>query len=274
MAAAIIDEDTALDTVLEHSIYTLTRLSAHALTADLAQGFVAFQQAWAAVNAQELALRIDLLKAGALVVASDDELDVLVDAVSNVLLSITGKDRDAAIYKLYFGDKRPSELKRPVLGDQLEAMRAWSSTLKSAKNPALSALGDGVEQKVAAADAAKDAMAAAQHARRVFRTTGERRALIDQFNALRKSTYGKLAELPNTQPNKNLPGSFAEQFFKRVSRAKEPVEALTSTDLREQLDESERQVEALRDRVKEALAREDEAAKAALAMLAIKSRFA
>jgi hypothetical protein len=262
MTAAIIDYDTSLSTVLEHCIYTLTRVEAQPLTQDLAPAFVAFQKAWTKTEALELQHHVAVLKAVALVAAADDDLDAFVDRASNVLLSLTGNDRGAPLYKQYFGDKRPSDLKRPVLGAQLEAMRTWVPSLKAASQAPLAKLGQELEAKIAAADKAKTALATAQQETRVFRATGERRALIDQFNALRKDAYGKIAGLPHTHPDQNLPGNLAEHFFKRVSRAKDESEALSSVDLLAQISEAEASLSALRDRLKEVVAREEAEAKA------------
>src|SRR6185436_3695917 len=101
------------------------------------------------------------------------------------------------------------------------------------------------------ADAAVQTLATAQTANRVFRATGERRAFIDQLNALRKLTYGKIAEMPHKHPEENLPGSFAERFFKRVSRPKDAVEPPTSDDLRTEIADTQMRLGALQDRLKE-----------------------
>jgi hypothetical protein len=114
MAAGIIDQDTALDTVLQHHAFSLTHLGAHPLTADLVAGFLAFQEKWMQVNTQEILLSIDIFKASALIIASDDALDILVDAVSNALLTLTKNDRGSLLYRLYFGDKTAYEQKKPI----------------------------------------------------------------------------------------------------------------------------------------------------------------
>jgi DNA repair exonuclease SbcCD ATPase subunit len=141
-------------------------------------------------------------------------------------------------------------------------MRNWIGPLKSSPHASLSALGPELEKKVTAADAAKAALATAQTANRVFRTTGARKALIDEFNALRKLTYGKLAELPHKYPDRNLPGSFPDGFFKRVSRPKEAIEPPTSADILTQIAELETTLSALREKLKEVLKQEEAEAQA------------
>jgi len=262
MAAANLTLDTALTTILEHSVYTLTRLEAFPLTEALAAPYVAFQKAWATTSALELEHTVAILRAMALVMVADDDLDLLVDRASNVLLSLTGNDRSAPLYKQYFGDKRPSEFRRPVLGAQLDAMRTWLPSLKASPHPALVTLGNELEPKILTAEKAKDSLAAAHQANRVFRATGERRALIDHFNAIRKDTYGKLAALPHTHPELNLTGSFPERFFKRVSAPKPADTPLSSEELLAQISEAEGALRSLRDQLTEASAREEEEATA------------
>jgi hypothetical protein len=263
MVAAIIEQDTSLPTVLEHSTYTLTRLEAHPLTHSLAAPFIAFHHAWEKTSALELKHRLSILRAVALVASADDDLDTFVDKASNILLTLTGNDRGAPLYKQYFGDRRPSDLKRPVLGAQLETMRAWVPSLKAASQKQLAELGAELEPKIAAADNAKTSLATAQQESRVFRATGERRALIDQLNALRKDTYGKLAGMPYKHPDENLPGSFADRFFKSVSPVNaKGLEELSSVDILAQIAEAEADLTSLRDRLKEAQDREAREAKA------------
>ncbi|XYI02384.1 transposase [Sorangium sp. So ce1128] len=68
---------------------------------------------------------MDILKATTQVSVADEALDALADAVANTILAEAGNNRSAPLYTLYFGNQRPSDLKRPVLGGQLETMRAW-----------------------------------------------------------------------------------------------------------------------------------------------------
>lgn len=262
MAAAILDQDASLSTVLEHITYTFTRLGAHPLTQSLAPAFASLHKTWFQINSQEIQLWVDILEAQAMVGAADDDLDGLVDKVASAVLTATGNDRSAPLYKLHFGDKRPSEIKRPVLGGQLETMRNWIAPLKGSPVAALAALGTEVEQKVAAGDTAAQALAAAQTKNRVFRATSERRAFIDHVNAVRKLTFGKVDEIPHKHPDENLPGSFVDQFFKRVSRAKDAVEPPTSDDLRAEIADAQARLTALQDRLNETIAKEEADAQA------------
>jgi hypothetical protein len=50
-------------------------------------------------------------------------------------------DRTSPVYLLYFGSRRPSELKRPHLGTQLEIMRGWPTSLQTSDSTVLQQLG-------------------------------------------------------------------------------------------------------------------------------------
>ncbi|MFO0762980.1 MAG: hypothetical protein U0359_41475 [Byssovorax sp.] len=214
MPAPIIAQDTSLATVLEEIITTLARLQANPLTSNLAADFDVLQAAWAKVNAQEIMRRTAVVTAMAEVAAIDDMLDPLVDALAAAILLITKNDRKDPLYQLYFGAQRPSDLKRPVLGEELATMRGFVPSLLASPFAALVALGNKLAAVVAAADLAIDKLAAAEQENRDFRAIGERKLLIDQLNALRKATYGKLSEMPHALPEEHLPATFAEQFFR------------------------------------------------------------
>ena len=261
--AAIIDPESSLHLALEHTTYSLTRLRAHSLTVAFAAEFADFQSEWMKVNTQEILIEIEILSAAALVIACDDDLDTLVDAVSNALKILTDNKADVGLYQAYFRGKTPSELKRPVLSWQLEFMREWIGELQKSPHASLNALGAELERKVAAAYDAKSGLSTAQQKNRVFRTIGARKELFDKLNALRKRTYGKVAELPHTHPEANLPGSFASGFFKRVSRPKVIETTPTSEDLKTRITETEAMLAALRAQLTEVLEQEAAQAKAA-----------
>lgn len=218
MAAPLIKSDASLVSMLEDATFTQARLAASPLTSALAADFDAFLPQWKAVHEQEITLRIAIVKAGAVVSASDDALNSLVDEVAQAVLIEVKNNRKAPLYVLYFGEKSPAQLKKPVLAGQLETMRGWTPSLLGASNSALQAIGAKLQAAVAAADTSVASLAAAEQAMRDFRTIGERRSLVDGLNALRKSTYGKLSEMPHAQPALQLAATFAEDFFRHESR--------------------------------------------------------
>lgn len=182
------------------------------------------------------------------------------DAIQQAVLLETKNDRKAPLFLLYFGAKRPHELKRPVLGGQLETMRGWIHSLLASSNPVLAALGARVAHQVAAADVAVASQAKAEQQNRDFRTIGARKGLLDSLNAIRKAIYGKLSELPHASPAEHLPATFAEPFFRHDSGGKSaPV---TSAELAKQVSDLQSQLAAAEAQLAKALADDASVAKA------------
>lgn len=265
MGTATLDYDHPLPSVLESNTVSLTKTKADPLTEGYAPAFEAFQGKLLALMAQETLLSVDIYTATARIAVLDDAFDDDVDVVSRLLLNECGGDKTLPLYVLFFEDKRPSDIKRPVLGSQLERVRGWVPQLKGLSNPALSALGMAIEARVTQADNAVKALADAKRAQKEFRTIGPRKAAIDEFNALRKSTYGAIAELPHKYPEKNLPNNYAERFFRHEEARKgdkESQASITSTTIAGLILEQEAKLASLKERHEDALAREDAAAKA------------
>ncbi|MFO0761652.1 MAG: hypothetical protein U0359_34740 [Byssovorax sp.] len=261
MPAPIIAQDASLATVLEENTITLARLKANPLTTDFAQAFVTFQDDWGKVNTQEISLRIALISANAAVNAVDDQLDPLVDALAAAVLLQTKNDRKAPLYQLYFGNQRPSELKRPVLGQQLETMRGFLPSLATSPVTTLTEIGQSMAMLIDEADIAVKALAKAEQENRDFRAVGPRKALIDQLNAQRKLTYGQLSEMPHALPDEHLPATFAEQFF-RHDKGRSNGKAATLADLAELVKSKEAELAALKEELLAAQQKEEAAAKA------------
>ncbi len=259
-AISTLNHDSALQTLLVKLVYTKTYMEANPLAAPLAVDYEALLTTWFQVNQQEILLYIDILKATALIATCDKALDVLVDEVSRVLLNLTDGDNTQPLYVLYFKKTIPSRLKKPILGGQLGAMREWIPLLKDSPHASLKTLAPRVEAAVDAADKAVKKLNAAKQANHEFRAVGARRQFVDQLNSTRKSSFGKLAEMPHKHPDANLPLDFAEQFFKRDSRPKKDDEPLSSEDLAALIAERESELAALKDELQETLAREAEEA--------------
>ena len=142
----------------------------------------------------------------------DDEGNAIVDEVKIAVLAEIKGDYQAPLYKQLFIDKSPTQLKKPILGDQLDQMRTWPAILASTSSPALHALGLRTAKFVALGDAANASLASAQTKLDAF-LSGPRAAYVDKVNAARKLTCGKLAEVAHSQPPSTLPAGFAERFF-------------------------------------------------------------
>lgn len=250
--------------VQKEIITTWLLLEADPLVANLAVPYQTFyQQKWLSVVAQENELLVEAYRADAMVDVADHQLDDFVDELDPALLLIVGKDRSDPLYNYYFGKKRPHELKRPVLGDELETLRNFVDPLKTSPHGDLAALGEKLELMVARADTAVKRQQKAAETIKTFRTLGARSAAIDELNALRKSTAGTLSEMPHKYPEKRLPVDYADRFFKRSQRrGKTAGKDITSADLQAMIAEQKQQLEALEKQLVDVLAKEEAEARA------------
>lgn len=276
MSAPILDFRSSSVTLLEELIHTLARLEANPLTASFAPPFEAlYKHEWTQAALQEFALLVEAYRADALVEEADDDLDDLVDDLDAYARRKVKGDLKDPFYLYFFGAKRPYELKRPMLGGQLETMRGWVGPLHTAGDEEALKLASKLEGLIVKADIAISKQSTATEKVKTFRTLGARKTLVDKLNALRKSTDGKLAELPHTNPSAKLPGHFASRFFKHApKRGKTAARELTSADLKTRLADAKAEIAALEQQLSDAIAKEEaealaraqlEADKAALA---------
>jgi hypothetical protein len=243
MALSIIELQARLELVLEENSYTLGELQSHPLAAPYTPKFDAFQATWTGVNAQRIELVIALGKADGAVAGIDENIDDLVDVLDRTLLIATKNDRTAPLYQLYFGAKPPSLLKRPILGQELETVRAWIPSIEGSSVPAVAALAPAFKAAITAADAAVAARTKAAQALKDFDTVGPKKALIDGYNALRKTVYGELGAMPHQNPAAMLPPDFADRFF-RHNAHKGGNGPTNAKDAQAAVDALEKQLEA------------------------------
>lgn len=153
----------------------------------------------------------------------DDTLDFLSDTTAAIVkLEVKSSGRPAALVR-YYGSQRPSEFRKARLGPQLDAMRTWPPSLLASANATLQEVGAKIAATVKEADASITAELLAEQQLTDFRVSGARKALVDKFNALRKSTHGALAKFAHEHPEKNLPSSWADSFFRHESAPRVPT---------------------------------------------------
>ena len=228
--------------------FTAARLSAHPLGTGLAKDFEALIAATQKAHQRQIELTADLAMAEAQVARADDVLNALVEQVNLTLLQLVGRDRDAPLYRRFFGSQRPSEAKRPILGAQLELMRGWLAPLAAATQPELAALKAPLQAALKAADAALAALHKAEGESADFHELGDGKALIDACNAARKLAHGKLGEATHKDPAANLPSDFADSFFLRETRWAAP----SIKDLKQRISRGEAQLARLKTQLAEA----------------------
>jgi hypothetical protein len=213
MTVSTLNAKTALEPLRSPIVYSLAKLEAHPLTAVHGPRFVALLGSWDLVSARERQLTDAITRALARVDGADELLDALVDAVVAALLVASGNKRGGALWKQFLGSKTPAQLKRPILGDELEHVRSWIAWLASSTIAVLKELAARAADVVKNSDDAVEALRNAEDALLVFRLTGERRAWVDEANAVRKSTFGDISKLPHEPAGAGLPVDFGDGFF-------------------------------------------------------------
>jgi hypothetical protein len=227
--------------------FTSAQLEANALSASFAKAFADLTTEEQKAIARQFELVAGQARTEAKQVQADGALNRLVDQTRAALLTLSDNNRETPLYKRLFGDQRPSAIKRPILGEQLERMRGWVAPLQTATRPELTALAPLLTTAIKAADDAVTAGRTAEQQLTDFLEVGDCKALVDKANALRKATYGKLAELVHSKPEAHLSADFAEQFFLQESRWSAPGR----DELVARIARNDRQNERMRQQIKE-----------------------
>jgi hypothetical protein len=271
-AVRTLSSSSSLTAVRSHLSFTLRRVEVHPLTGSLVAVFQALLDEWAEHAQTELDLIDRVEDAQVAIIAADDQLNRFADRISKALLTITADDRSHPLYRHYFGNKPLHVFKRPVLGEQLEAMRQWATALAASTHDSLKALAADIVPLIADADKAIKEKANAEEGLSSFRDVGDRKDYIDRVNAARKAAYGQLSTLPHKHIG--LPLNFADGFFRRIRVTGEEPEEPTIESVEEEiaalkanLASKEKELAELKEQAKEAQAKEEERA-AQLAKLA------
>jgi hypothetical protein len=243
MAAPLVTSTASLGDILSENAFTLGKLQSHPLAAPFTSQFDTFQTSWQATDAARTALLIALAKADGATSSADDTLDDFVDTLDRTLLIVVKNDRKSPLYQLYFGEKLPHELKRPILDDELVRVRKFIPSLQGSPVAQLSALAPALVTAVAAADAAVTAKQNAQQALDDFDTTGGKATLIGQFNVLRQTVYGQLAAIPHQNVAAALPTTFGDRFFRHTVRTG-PSAAKTVKEAQDAVDKAQKKLTA------------------------------
>lgn len=182
----------------------------HNLTAALGTTFVAFEPGLVAAENEEELLQTQLEECNAAI----EFLDISLDEIVDMVVSVVGNRRGSGLYRELFGNKQVFEFKRPILNEQLDAMESWPQILADHDHPVLVSAVQKLGQVLPLAKEAQTNKKAVKARLVTFRETGTRAELITEFNGLRKSCFGKLSKL---QHEHNLPTGWAESFFRQNS---------------------------------------------------------
>ncbi len=219
--------DCSLETLSDDIVFTQALLQQYPFASEYVASYKEMLARCDAVITEQRNFARAIVKCQAGIEAADCNLDPLIDRVDLAAAAVTGKNRQDPLYKSIFGDWRVSDLKRPLLGEELETVRAWPNVLVESGDEALSALAPIITKAIDVADKAIQALADAHSASRQFRLTGNRKKFIDDLNKLRADTFEHLRGYVRTHPQEDLPTNLASQFFQRSRK----VARLTIEDL-------------------------------------------
>lgn len=198
-------------------------LKAHPLTAPLAADIEPLQDEWKTIILKEVDLQENLAEADALVLLADFELDALFTAIVNALLTFVNNDRTHPVFVRFLGNDRPSDVRDPILGEELERLRTWPPGLATVSSDEVKKQGVALATFVPKADAAVEAQRKANQELTDFTEIGARKAFVDHLNATSKLVYGKLSELMHKPAAASLPSDFPDRCFPPESRARRPT---------------------------------------------------
>ncbi|MDI3283782.1 hypothetical protein QHF83_10830 [Polyangium sp. 15x6] len=225
-------ETATTATAAVHFRFMAARIRRNPLTQALVPDVDAFEPRIEATIAEERNLLEAEASATAVVQFADYDLDDSVDFVS------ANVDKRSLLAQRLFKDLRPSELKRPTLGGQLDIMQTWPEALAEADKAVLRDHAPVVATRAKAGEeAAKEKKTATQNLVN-FRTIGTRVKLNQDHNKLRKSLYGKLGEIQHAH---KLGAGWAESFFLQDS-----AEELTLSQLDKKIGAALAELDALK----------------------------
>ena len=252
--------DVSYATMTEDTTHILVPLEVHELTKSFAADFYGVLDDLHATAKEEEALSFAVFRAESFVLSIDRDIDLFVPPLLNAVLASVGNNKEHPFYLFLVGGQTIGEICDPVLGVELETVRAWVAPLQTFSDPIVQTYGNRLAKKVAEADERVLVLTAAEQALKAFREIGSRKLLVDRVNALRASTYGAISRMIDDKPEANLPPDFADRIFQfeRIRRRRKPV---TVKELEKQVLANEKEHTALLER----LATAKEAATAAMA---------
>ena len=183
MAAPNLDLKIALSKLRVYSRYTLLKLRLHPWAKPLGTLLsTLIKEELDPALTTEQKLHDAIADAETVVDICDLELNVLARRAEIFSRVYVGPTR-TEVRTTLFGQDSISEFVRPIMNDQLKAMRAWPKYLATLTAPALKDLGPSVEVALKAADDSIQALTTAETALVNFRS-GTHAALVKQVNRL------------------------------------------------------------------------------------------
>lgn len=230
MAAPFLDPNASLDNVRDELTWLARRLRRHKRAQNLAERVDALIAEWRALHTQQLEHWDAQVDAQVDITIADETLDATVDAFHAVVLDAVGGDRANARYQAWF-KMPPSELKRFVLGTELDAVRAWIPMLDAETDERLRAHRADIASCVEAADSAIAARVEADGRNAAFRAVGDLADYVRRVQETREQVWAELERRRAHDTKNELPRDWPSRFFRpRVSQVSEAEKAARAAE--------------------------------------------
>lgn len=262
MAHPMIQLDDSPDDVLKNHVHSYTTTNADPLAQAVAPGFDALITDWKSTNDKRIQLVTALAQAQANAIYLDAQFDRIVDQLVAALDKITGKDRTDGLWYPYFKGRDASEVKRPLLKQQLAEMALWPSSLQASPYQELKDIGAALAPLIAPGQAADTALATARHALVEFKKIGAWAQHVDKSNTTRADAYGKLLMVPSQNPAQRLASDYQETFFLHDTSRRGASKPRSSQEIAEEMKALQAQLDQLAKDLADAQKREADEAKA------------
>jgi hypothetical protein len=204
-------------------VHAYVWLKSHPVTEHLAADLIPLKQTWKDILLKEVQLSESVAEAEARILLSDFDLDTLQNAIINALMTAANNDRSSVLITRFLGKDRASEIRAPILGEQLDRLRTWPPGLATVPSEEAKKLGLALAAFVPKADLVVEAQRKAEQEMTDFVELTERRAFVDSLNATCKLLYGKISELMHTPAGASLPSDFADRCFPPQTRSRRPT---------------------------------------------------
>jgi hypothetical protein len=212
MPARKLDRSSSMSELRREIVWSQAACEGDPIARPQAQRFGQLLEEWQPTFFNTVQYEDGLLRAEQAASRINDRCDDHIDEFHLAVLTVTGEDRSAPHYTLYFQEP-PSRIKRLVLDPKREMLRDWLPILGREEDPRLKPFHAKFTQDVADADAALKARTAADKALRHSREVGEVSQLYDRVEQVRDDVYGLLDQHRAQHPELALPRNFASRFF-------------------------------------------------------------
>lgn len=263
MAYPMIQIDDPPDEVLKNHVHSYTTTNADPLAQAVAPGFNDLIADWKSTNDARIELVIALAQAQANALYLDAQFDRIVDQLVAALDKITNKDRTNSLWYPFFKGRDASEVKRPLLKQQLAEMMLWPSALQALPHQELKDIGAALAPLIAPGQAAESALATARQALVEFKKIGGWAQHVEKSNHARADAYAKLLLVPKQNPAARLPSDYPETFVLHDTSRRGAGKPKSSQEIAEAMKALQAQLDQLAKDLADAQKREAEEAEAA-----------